>query len=162
MPFLRKKLDSKQKTVGNLLSIKNDMYTNSSKSCESFCKNMNAQPVQIKSAETNQSKILTKNSNNLFLYSNLCPQVLRLCCENIFKIVCIELVNTVSKIVKIFRNFESIKNIKESQPADENSSFSFKVISEKEVKNTIQDLPIKKSSISGDIPTKIIKQHAQI
>ena len=38
----------------------------------------------------------------------------------------------------------------------------FKVISEEEVKCAIKDLPINKSTISGDIPTKILKQHAQI
>ena len=64
--------------------------------------------------------------------------------------------------MKNFRNFESIKKIKESQQKAENSSFSFKIISEEEVKNAIKDLPIKKSTISGDIPTKIIKQNARI
>ena len=70
--------------------------------------------------------------------------------------------NTLSQIVKNFRNFESIKKIKESQEAAENSSFSFKVISEEEVKNVIKDLPINKSTISGDISMKILEQHAQI
>ena len=70
--------------------------------------------------------------------------------------------NTLSKIVKHFRNSESIKKIKESQQAAENSSFLFKVISVEEVKCAIKDLPINKSTISGDIPTKIHKQHAQI
>ena len=74
----------------------------------------------------------------------------------------IGLENTLSKIVKNFRNFESIKKIKESQQAAENSSFSFKVISEEEVQNTIKDLPINKSTISGDIPTKILNQQTQI
>ena len=64
--------------------------------------------------------------------------------------------------MKTFRNFESIKKIKESQQGAENSSFSFKVISEEEVKNAIKDLPINKSTISGDIPTKSLKQYAQI
>ena len=36
-----------------------------------------------------------------------------------------------------------------------------KVISEEEVKNVIKDY-INKSTIFGDIPTKILKQHAQI
>ena len=70
--------------------------------------------------------------------------------------------NTLSKIVKNFRNSESIKKIKESQQAGENSSFSFILISEEEVKHTIRDLPTNKSTISGDIPTRILKQHAQI
>ena len=74
----------------------------------------------------------------------------------------IGLKNTFSKIVKTFRNFESIKKIKESQQGAENPSFSFKVISEEEVKNAIKDLPINNSTISGDIPTKILKQYAQI
>ena len=74
----------------------------------------------------------------------------------------IGLENTLLKIVKNFRNFESINEIKEFQQAAENSSFSFKRISEEEVKNAIKDLPINKSTISGDIPTKILKQHAQI
>ena len=64
--------------------------------------------------------------------------------------------------MKTFRNFESIKKIKESQQGAENPSFSFKVISEEEVKNAIKDLPINNSTISGDIPTKILKQYAQI
>ena len=51
----------------------------------------------------------------------------------------IGLENTLSKIVKNFRNFESIKKIKESQQAAENASFSFKVISEEELKNYIKD-----------------------
>ena len=38
----------------------------------------------------------------------------------------------------------------------------FNVISEEEVKNAIKDLPIDRFIISGDIPTKILKQHAQI
>ena len=59
-------------------------------------------------------------------------------------------------------NTESIKKIKKSQQAAENSSFSYKVISEEEVKNAIKDLPINKSTISGDIPTKILNQHGQI
>ena len=63
--------------------------------------------------------------------------------------------------MKNCRNFEIIKKIKKSQEAAENSSFSFKVISE-EVKNTIKNLPINKSTISGDIPTKILKHNAQI
>ena len=74
----------------------------------------------------------------------------------------IGLENSLSKIVKAFRNFESIKKIKEPQQGAENSSFSFKVISEQEVKNAIKDLPINKSTISGDIPTKILKQYAQV
>ena len=41
--------------------------------------------------------------------------------------------------------------IKESQQTAENSSFSFKVISKEEVENAIKDLPINKSTISGDI-----------
>ena len=49
----------------------------------------------------------------------------------------IGLENSLSKIVKTFRNFESIKNIKESQQAAENSSFSIKTISEEEVKIAI-------------------------
>ena len=60
------------------------------------------------------------------------------------------------------RNFESIKKIKESQQGAENFSFLFKVISKEEVKNAIKGLPITKSTISGDIPTKILKQYAQI
>ena len=72
----------------------------------------------------------------------------------------IGLENSLSKIVKNFRNFEIIK-IKESQQAAENSSFSFKVISE-ELKNAIKNLPLNKSTLSGDIPTKPLKQHAQI
>ena len=49
----------------------------------------------------------------------------------------IGLENSLSKNVKTFRNFESIKNIKESQQAAENSSFSIKTISEEEVKIAI-------------------------
>ena len=49
----------------------------------------------------------------------------------------IGLENSLAKIVKTFRNFESIKNIKESQQAAENSSFSIKTISEEEVKIAI-------------------------
>ena len=49
----------------------------------------------------------------------------------------IGLENSLSKIVKTFRNFESIKNIKESQQAAENSSFSIKTTSEEEVKIAI-------------------------
>ena len=64
--------------------------------------------------------------------------------------------------MKNFRNFESIKKIKESQQTAGNPSFSFKIISEEEVKNAIKDLPINKSTISVDITTKILKQHAQI
>ena len=64
--------------------------------------------------------------------------------------------------MKNFRNFESIKKIKEFQQAAENSSSSFKLMCEEEVKNAIKDLPINKYAISGDIPTKILKQHAQI
>ena len=44
----------------------------------------------------------------------------------------------------------------------ENSLFSFKVISEEELKYVITDLPLNKSTTSGDIPTKILKQHAEI
>ena len=50
----------------------------------------------------------------------------------------------------------------ESQQAAENSSFSFKVISEKEVRNAIKDLPKNKSTISSNVPTKILKQHVHI
>ena len=64
--------------------------------------------------------------------------------------------------MKAFRNFESIKKIKEPQQGAENSSFSFEVISEQEVKNAIKDLPINKSTISGDIATKRFKHYAQI
>ena len=49
----------------------------------------------------------------------------------------IGLENSLSKIVKTFRDFESIKNIKESQQAAENSSFSIKTISDEEVKIAI-------------------------
>ena len=49
----------------------------------------------------------------------------------------IGLENSLSKIVKTFRNFERVKNIKESQQAAENSSFSIKTISEEEVKIAI-------------------------
>ena len=62
--------------------------------------------------------------------------------------------------MKNFRNFGSIKKIKESQATTENSSFTFEVINEEEVKNAIKDLPINKFTISSDIST--IKQHAQI
>ena len=51
--------------------------------------------------------------------------------------------------------------LKDSQQAAENSFFSHKVINEEEVKNVIKDLPIN-TSTSGDIPTKILWQHAQI
>ena len=74
----------------------------------------------------------------------------------------IGLENSLSKIVKAFKNFESIKKIKEPQQGAENSSFSFKVISEQEVKNAIKYLPTSKSTISGDIPTKSLKQYAQV
>ena len=50
---------------------------------------------------------------------------------------------TLSKIMKNFKIFESKKKIKESQKAAENSSFSFKVISEEEVKNAIKDFTYK-------------------
>ena len=49
----------------------------------------------------------------------------------------IGLENTLSKIVENLRNSESIKKINESQQAAENSSFSFKLISEEEVKTAI-------------------------
>ena len=39
---------------------------------------------------------------------------------------------------------------------------SHKVISEEEVKNAIKDLPINKSTISGNAPTKIPNKHIQI
>ena len=74
----------------------------------------------------------------------------------------IGLENTLTKIVKTFRNFESMQKINESQQAVENFLFLFKVISEEEVKNAIKDLPLNRSTISGDIPTEILKQHAQI
>ena len=70
--------------------------------------------------------------------------------------------NTRSKTVRNFKNSDSIKKIKKSQQASENSSFSFKVITEEEVKNAMKNLPIMKSTISGDIPTKILRQHTQI
>ena len=60
------------------------------------------------------------------------------------------------------RKFESIKKVKESQQRAENSSFSFKIICEEELKNVIKDLPIDKSTISRDIPTKVLTQYAQI
>ena len=78
------------------------------------------------------------------------------------KIKNIGLENTPSKIVKIFRIFDNIKKIKKSQQTAANSSFSFKIISEEEVKNAIKGLPINKSTISGDIPTKVLKQYSQI
>ena len=71
-------------------------------------------------------------------------------------------IDSYKRIDSLIRNFESIKKIKESQEAAENSSFSFKVISEEELKYTITDLPINKYTTSGDIPTRILKQHAQI
>ena len=64
--------------------------------------------------------------------------------------------NTLSKIVETFRDFESIKKIKESRQGAENSSFSFKIITEEEVKNAIKYLPTNKSTILGDIPTNIL------
>ena len=60
------------------------------------------------------------------------------------------------------RKIESIKKIKKYQQEAENPAFSFRVISEEEVKNAIKDLPINKSTISGDIATKRFKQYAQI
>ena len=74
----------------------------------------------------------------------------------------IGLENALPKIVEKFRKSESIKKIEESQKAAENSSFSFKIVSKEEVKNAIKDLPINKSTISDDIPTEILKSHAQI
>ena len=65
--------------------------------------------------------------------------------------------DTLSKILKSSKNFESLKKIKESQQAAANSSFSFKVISEDEGEIPLKTLPINKSTISGDIPTKILK-----
>ena len=56
--------------------------------------------------------------------------------------------------MKNFRRFDSIKKIKQVL-------FSFKVISEEEVKNAVKDLPIKKS-ISGNIPIKILNHYAFI
>ena len=61
------------------------------------------------------------------------------------------------KIKENFRIFEGIKKIKESQQVTGNSSFSFKVVSEGEVRNAIKVLPINKPTISGNIPTKSIK-----
>ena len=57
------------------------------------------------------------------------------------------------------RNSESVNKTTESQRAAENFFFLFQVISEEEVKNGIKNLFI---YCSGDIPTKILKQHAQI
>ena len=71
-------------------------------------------------------------------------------------------IDSYKRIDSLIRNFESIKKIKESQEAAENSLFSFKVISEEEWKYVITDLPLNKSTTSGDIPTKILKQHAEI
>ena len=53
--------------------------------------------------------------------------------------------------MKNLRNFESIKKIKEFQETAENFPFLFKVISEEEIKNAVKDLPINKSTISGDL-----------
>ena len=53
--------------------------------------------------------------------------------------------------MKNLGNFESIKKINKSQQTAENFQFSFKVISEREIKNAIKDLPIDKSTISDDI-----------
>ena len=61
-----------------------------------------------------------------------------------------------------FRISEGIKKIKEFQQATENFLFSFKVVSEEEVKNTIKVLPINKPTIYGDITTKSLKHHDQI
>ena len=71
-------------------------------------------------------------------------------------------IDSYKRIDSLIRNFESIKKIKESQEVAENSLFSFKVISEEELKYVITDLPLNKSTTSGDIPTKILKQHAEI
>lgn len=54
------------------------------------------------------------------------------------------------------------ENIKDYQGDAENSFFLFLVLSEKEVKNIFKDLLISKSTISGDILAKILKQHTQI
>ena len=62
-----------------------------------------------------------------------------------------------SKIKENFRIFEGIKMIKESQQVTENSSFSFNVVREGKVGNTIKVLPINKPTISGNIPTKSLK-----
>ena len=62
-----------------------------------------------------------------------------------------------SKIKENFRIFEGMKMIKESQQVTENSSFSFKVVREGKVGNTIKVLPINKPTISGNIPTKSLK-----
>ena len=64
---------------------------------------------------------------------------------------------TLPKIKENFKIFEGIKKIKESQQVTGNSSFSFKVVSEGEVRNAIKVLPINKPFISGNIPTKSIK-----
>ena len=53
--------------------------------------------------------------------------------------------------MKNLRNFESIKKVKEFQETAENFPFLFKVISEEEIKNAVKDLPINKSTISGDL-----------
>ena len=45
--------------------------------------------VTMKGAEASYPKILDKNSNTLFFYSNLYLHFLKPYCENIFKIVCI-------------------------------------------------------------------------
>ena len=71
-------------------------------------------------------------------------------------------IDSYKRIDSLIRNFESIKKIKKSQEVAENSLFSFKVISEEELKYVITDLPLNKSTTSGDIPTKILKQHAEI
>ena len=74
----------------------------------------------------------------------------------------IGLENTLSKVAENFRNSESTEKIKDSQQAAENSSFSFKVISKEEVKNTIKDLFLNKYTISGNISVKIFKENGQI
>ena len=56
----------------------------------------------IKGAETTWTKILDKNYNTLFFYSNLCLLFLRPCCENIFKFACI----VSEKIWKLISQFD--------------------------------------------------------
>ena len=69
VPFLRKELDNKQKTINNLLNVVNYKHKNSNEPGNDFYETANAQFVQI-NATAGERRFQTQKKNNLTVENN--------------------------------------------------------------------------------------------
>ena len=135
------------------------------------CKKLLTQTLFSEKVNTNENITLVENNNiisseieiaeklNAFFFSNIVKEFNIKVKEDLLCDVS-DINDPVERAIQKYKNYPSIQMIKET--FDINKTFSFDLISSDTIFKEILSLDTKKATHSNDLPTKIVKAHADL